>query len=197
MKMKSHLLKGTFCMLRKDTSVILGSNSSSNLPFSLLPPRLGSVLVVRWSNSGRFLASGSDDRVALVWDLDSTGGAGSGSFGSSTPNIEHWRPHRRLPAHDSDVVDLAWSAEDDYLATVGLDSIVYIWSGHTFEKIRKLDAHNGFVKGVVWDPLGQYLATESDDKSLIVWRTNDWGVETRITEPFEGSPRSSYYRRPS
>lgn len=156
----------------------------------------GNVLVVRWSHSGKYLASGADDKIAFIWILD-TSGTGSGSFGSSTPNIENWKPHRRLPAHDSDIVDIAWSAEDDYVATVGLDSIVYIWSGSNFEKIRKLEDHNGFVKGVVWDPLGQYLASQSDDKSLIVWRTDDWGVETVITEPFEGSPASTFFRRPS
>ena len=31
----------------------------------------------------------------------------------------------------SDVTDLAWSPEDRYLASVGLDSQVLIWSGFT------------------------------------------------------------------
>jgi hypothetical protein len=30
-----------------------------------------------------------------------------------------------------DVTDLAWSPEDRYLASVGLDSQVLIWSGYT------------------------------------------------------------------
>ena len=31
----------------------------------------------------------------------------------------------------ADVTDLAWSPEDRYLASVGLDSQVLIWSGYT------------------------------------------------------------------
>lgn len=117
------------------------------------------------------------------------------SFGSTETNVEQWRPHRRLPGHESDVTDLAWSEEDEYIATVGLDSLVFIWSGTTFEKIRKIDGHQGFVKGVVWDPIGQFIATASDDKTVKVWRTTDWGLETQITEPFAASPSSTFFRR--
>jgi protein HIRA/HIR1 len=42
------------------------------------PPKLlctlgqhtGPVLVVRWAHSGRWLASGSDDTIVMIWDLD-------------------------------------------------------------------------------------------------------------------------------
>jgi protein HIRA/HIR1 len=30
----------------------------------------GSVLAVRWAHSGRFLASGSDDMVLVIWGID-------------------------------------------------------------------------------------------------------------------------------
>jgi protein HIRA/HIR1 len=165
----------------------------------------GSVLVVRWSASGRYLASGSDDTIALIWDLDPSGLGGS-SFGSLNEevNIETWRPHRRLAGHESDVVDLAWSCdqEDSYVATVGLDSRVIVWSGPregggSFERIRVINGHQGFVKGVVWDPIGQYLATASDDKSVKFWKVGgDWSLHKTITKPFEGSPTSTFFQRP-
>lgn len=42
------------------------------------PPKLlcslsmhtGPVLTVRWAQSGRWLASGSDDAIIMIWDLD-------------------------------------------------------------------------------------------------------------------------------
>ena len=69
-------------------------------------------------------------------------------WGSDEINIEGWKPLKRLPGHESgiifllfqscpfsphpaDVTDLAWSPEDRYLASVGLDSQVLIWSGFT------------------------------------------------------------------
>lgn len=93
------------------------------------------------------------------------------------------------------MTDLSWAPNDRFLASVGLDNKVLIWSGETLEILRKLDMHQGFVKGVCWDPVGEFLATQSDDKSVKVWRTTDWGVEATITKPFEDSPGSTFFRR--
>jgi protein HIRA/HIR1 len=48
------------------------SEASNKPPKSLctLNMHTGPVLVVRWAHSGRWLASGSDDEVVMVWDLD-------------------------------------------------------------------------------------------------------------------------------
>ncbi|CAG8610013.1 8611_t:CDS:10 [Dentiscutata erythropus] len=159
---------------------------------------LGSVLCVRWSNKdGQYLASGSDDQLILIWEWDrSTEGWSGGSvFGSGEHNIENWKPVKRLSGHQSDVVDLAWSRNNTYLASCGLDSLVFIWDGKTFEKLHKLDQHLGFVKGVTWDPVGEYLATESDDKTVKIWRTTDWTVQAEISEPYASSPTTTFYRR--
>ncbi|CAO1622649.1 unnamed protein product [Parajaminaea phylloscopi] len=175
---------------------------------STLSRHTGSVVSVRFSPSGRFLASGSDDTVCLIWEFDpnGVGGGGSfGSFGSSEQNVESWRIHRRLTGHESDVVDIAWSADaqDSFLATVGLDSVVNVWTGAGqdgrpgFERIRRIAGHDGFVKGVVWDPRGHYLATQSDDKTLKLWKTSDWSCAKVITEPFQNSPSSNFFGRPS
>lgn len=52
-------------------------------------------------------------------------------WGSDEINVEGWKPLKRLPGHDSDVTDVAWSPSDRYLASVGLDSKVIIWDGYT------------------------------------------------------------------
>ncbi|KAF0505748.1 WD40 repeat-like protein [Gigaspora margarita] len=155
----------------------------------------GSVLCVRWSNKdGRYLASGSDDQLILIWEWDRSWSGGS-VFGSGEHNIENWKPVKRLSGHQSDVVDLAWSRNNTHLASCGLDSLVFIWDGKTFEKLHKLDQHLGFVKGVTWDPVGEYLATESDDKTVKIWRTTDWTVQAEISEPYASSPTTTFYRR--
>ena len=48
------------------------SEASGRPPKSLstLTMHTGPVLVVRWAHSGRWLASGSDDEIVMVWDLD-------------------------------------------------------------------------------------------------------------------------------
>jgi len=163
---------------------------------STLSRHSGSVLVVRWSHNGAYLASGSDDTIALIWELDPSG-AGSFAFGSSETNIESYRCVRRLTGHESDVADLAWSPHDDMLATVGLDAHVCIYSGYSFERVRKIDGHQGFVKGVVWDSVGHFLATASDDKTVKIWRVDNWALEAEVRAPFANSPNSPFFRRPS
>ena len=52
------------------------------------------------------------------------------------------------------------------------------------------------VKGVAWDPVGKYLASAGDDRALLVWRTADWGLEARITKPFqETAKQETMFRR--
>ncbi|KAG6890029.1 hypothetical protein C0992_003252 [Termitomyces sp. T32_za158] len=171
------------------------SEASGKPPKSLctLTMHTGPVLVVRWAHSGRWLASGSDDEIVMIWDLDPN--ARGKVWGSDEINVEGWKPLKRLPGHESDVTDVAWAPGDRYLASVGLDSQVLIWCGYTLERLRKLDQHQGFVKGVCWDPVGEFLATQSDDRSVKIWRTTDWCLEAEVTKPFEDSPGSTFFRR--
>ncbi|KAH6909504.1 transcription corepressor [Coprinopsis sp. MPI-PUGE-AT-0042] len=162
-----------------------GLRGSGKPPKSLctLTMHTGPVLVVR----------GSDDEIVMIWDLDPHGGGKV--WGSDEVNVEGWKPLKRLVGHESDVTDVAWSPQDRYLASVGLDSSVMIWDGYTLERLQKLEQHQGFVKGVCWDPVGEYLATQSDDRSVKIWRTTDWEVEATVTKPFEDSPGSTFFRR--
>ncbi|CAG5051169.1 unnamed protein product [Parnassius apollo] len=141
---------------------------------------LACVNCVRWSNGGRYLASGGDDRLVMVWGL---------SVAASAPGkhkAETWRCLSTLRGHAGDVLDLAWSPLDKWLASCSVDNTIIIWNAEKFpEMVCVLNGHTGLVKGVAWDPVGKYLASQSDDKSLRVWKTADWAQETVITEPFE------------
>ncbi|KDQ60101.1 hypothetical protein JAAARDRAFT_125533 [Jaapia argillacea MUCL 33604] len=165
------------------------------------PPKLlcsltmhsGPVLCVRWAHSGKWLASGSDDQVIMVWDHDPN--AKGRVWGSDEVNVEGWKFLKRLVGHESDVTDLAWSPGDRYLASVGLDSQIFVWCGFTLDRLRVINQHQGFVKGVCWDPVGEFLATQSDDRSVKIWRTKDWEQEAEVRKPFEDSPGSTFFRR--
>ncbi|KAI9264421.1 WD40-repeat-containing domain protein [Sporodiniella umbellata] len=135
----------------------------------------GAVLCVRWSNGeGQYLASSSDsDNVIIIWERDD-----------------------RLTSYFYiDVQDLAWSKDNQYLASCGVDGFVIVWDGKTFEQVKKIDRHEGFVKGITWDPAGKYLASQSDDKTVKIWRTADWGLETTVKDPFINAPGTTLFRR--
>ncbi|CAH2232982.1 jg8298 [Pararge aegeria aegeria] len=141
---------------------------------------LACVNCVRWSNGGKYLASGGDDRLVMVWGLSVVAGA------TGKHKAETWRCLSTLRGHAGDVLDLAWSPLDKWLASCSVDNTIIIWNAEKFpEMVCVLNGHTGLVKGVAWDPVGKFLASQSDDKSLRVWKTADWSQETIITEPFE------------
>ncbi|KAH3894120.1 protein HIRA-like [Dreissena polymorpha] len=146
---------------------------------------LACVNCVRWSGNGRYLASGGDDKLVLIWEI-SRYGAGGSVFGSDSKIVECWRPTHTLRGHAGDVLDLAWAPGDIWLATCSIDNTVIIWNAEKMpEQVAVLKGHTGLVKGVTWDPVGKYVASQSDDKSLRIWRTRDWQQEAIVTEPFK------------
>ncbi|XP_067683300.1 protein HIRA-like isoform X2 [Haliotis asinina] len=158
-----------------------------NIPKVLcqMDDHLACVNCVRWSHSGKFLASGGDDKLIMIWQ-HSKFARPSSVFGSNIVNVESWRPASTLRGHLGDVLDLAWSPQDIWLASCSVDNTIIVWNVHKFpEQVATLKGHSGLVKGVTWDPVGKYLASQSDDKTLKVWRTLDWQQETCVAEPFK------------
>ncbi|KAI9323328.1 WD40-repeat-containing domain protein [Dichotomocladium elegans] len=156
----------------------------------------GAVLCVRWSNTeGRYLASSSDnDNVIIIWEMEGDT-VGEPLFGSSEVNYEQWRAKKYLRGHDSDVQDLAWSKDNQYLASCSVDGSVIVWNGTTFDQVTRINQQGGFVKGIAWDPVGKYLASQSDNKMLKVWRTSDWSLVQEIKGPFINAPGTTLFRR--
>lgn len=146
---------------------------------------LACVNSVRWSMNGQMLASGGDDKIVMIWRR---GKGGSGVFGSSglTKTAEGWRCVSTLRGHGGDVLDLAWSPQDRWLASCSVDNTIIIWDIHALPAmVAILKGHTGLVKGVTWDPVGKFLATQSDDRTVKIWKTSDWSCHSNITEPFD------------
>jgi protein HIRA/HIR1 len=61
---------------------------------------------------------------------------GSRTFGSDdyVVNMEPWTCVHRLTGHAADVMDLAWSPDNSYLASCGLDSVIFVWDATKFSK---------------------------------------------------------------
>merc|ERR1719234_1474326 len=146
---------------------------------------LACVNSVRWSGSGKFLASAGDDQRVILWTKSAYGG-GAVFGGGGKVNHESYRVAYTLRIHDGDVLDISWSPGDVWLATASVDNTVVVWDVEKLPStVAILKGHKGHVKGVTWDPVGKYLASQSADKTVRVWRTSDWGEEAMVSEPFE------------
>ncbi|KAJ9668611.1 HIR complex subunit [Coniosporium apollinis] len=169
----------------------------------------GTIHAVRFSGNNKYLASGADDKIVCVYVLDPNPPAHGSTFGTNEPPpVENWRVLRRLIGHDNDVQDLGWSYDSSILVSVGLDSKIVVWSGHTFEKLKTLSQHQSHVKGITFDPANKYFATASDDRTVKVFRftspppnataydqLNNFVLESSVSAPFEKSPLTTYFRR--
>ncbi|KAL4879489.1 Hira-domain-containing protein [Aspergillus karnatakaensis] len=186
-------------------------NSAASKPKQLasMSNHSGTIHTVRFSPNGKYLASGADDKIVCIYTLDANPPSHATSFGSNeAPPVENWRTIRRLIGHDNDVQDLGWSYDSSILVSVGLDSKVVVWSGHTFEKLKTLSVHQSHVKGITFDPANKYFATASDDRTVRIFRftspgpnstahdqMNNFVLEQTITAPFQNSPLTAYFRR--
>ena len=65
--------------------------------------------------------TGADDKLVCVYELRA--GPGGRAFGSAdVANVENWKHVLTLKGHTNNVLDLAWSPEDRWLATCSVDN---------------------------------------------------------------------------
>ena len=143
---------------------------------------------VRWSASGQYLATASDDNLVILWALSP--GRARRVFGGD-PSVSHsesWGRAMTFKGHTMDVLDLAWAPGGDRLASCGIDRQVCVWDvagafsgGHRLvtKPFRCLSGHTNWVKGLAWDPVGSFLVSASEDATVRVWRTSDWQLQVR------------------
>lgn len=152
-----------------------------------------SVLAVRFSTNGQYLASAGDDAVVCIYALATS----SGNL-DHQHSVEHWTRVKLCRGHALDAVGLAWAPDDSHLVSCSLDSNtpIIVWKLTDLAsnqrpthsnvlcnpyKILGKGVHTSTVKGVTFDPAGTYLASSGDDPSVCIWRAHDdWGLEKRI-----------------
>ena len=155
---------------------VVPNSTDSPKKLCVLDNHLACVNTIRWSrNTGKFLASGGDDRLIMIWQF---GGA------NKINNCENWTKNACLRGHDGDILDLQWSPKNKYLASCSIDNSIIIWKPpqenekdvgldqmmvqqfqgfnqtQQWSMHKRLNKHNAFVKGICWDPVGSYSGFE-------------------------------------
>lgn len=110
----------------------------------ILKGHASTVNALAYSPDGRYLASGSDDRLIKVWDTVS---------GAELHSLAGHRGH---------VNGVAFSADGRSLVSCGRDSTLHVWHVATGRPLFELDQLRQMVGGLLWSPDRSYLAVTSD-----------------------------------
>ena len=75
------------------------------------------------ADAGAAAPAGADDKLVCIYELRP--GPGGRAFGSSdVPNVENWKHVTTLKGHSNNVLDVAWSPQDRWLASASVDNTV-------------------------------------------------------------------------
>ena len=108
---------------------------------------------VAFSSDGRWLASGSGNRTAKVWDAETR------------------QLLETLPDPTGAVLCVAFHPKHDQLLTWGsMDSTVKVANWVT-KQIRTLRGHASWVTSIAFSPDGEWLASASLDGTVKIWKT--------------------------
>lgn len=113
-----------------------------------------------FSPNGKLMASGSDDRTIIIWDVSTA----LQNPDSVQPTIEP------LQGHTNFVLDLAFSPDGGVIASASADNSVRLWSTRTGRPISlPLAGHSNFVNALDFSPDGRHLISAGDDGTAIIW----------------------------
>ncbi|UCG68613.1 MAG: WD40 repeat domain-containing protein [Thermoplasmata archaeon] len=119
-----------------------------------------------WSPDGRYLATGGDNRLIIVYDTTD------------------WSIAKIFEGHEGSVLTLEWSRGGSMIASgSGTDKVamhnlpenlIKIWDFSSGEVLANLKGHQDGVMNIRWSPNGSQIASASDDKTIMLWETTNW-----------------------
>lgn len=81
-----------------------------------------------------FLSNSIQPRIRTI--LCTILGNNAGFSSKGQVNVETWRCIATLRGHSGDVLDMAWSPQDVWLATASIDNTIIIWDANKLPGLK-------------------------------------------------------------
>lgn len=157
------------------------------------------VTAIAFHPQQRRIATGHDDGVIRIWNLDNPGDfvehahhdqpisalayTDDGEFfaaASEDRSISVWNPNqskliRTLSGHQDRIPSLAWKPGTRLLVSAGWDTTVRLWNIDAGEPMLLLNTHAEQVQTLAFSPDGEHLAVADSSSSIHVWKDIERG----------------------
>ncbi len=152
----------------------------------------GAVWCMKFSRTGKFLATAGQDRIVRVWAIQcmkseapenantsenyhEDGEIKTFSFKKRGELMFNDVPLRAYVGHKGDVLDLCWS-HTDWLLSSSMDKTVRLWYT-TMNECLRIFAHQDFVTAIDFNPVNdKYFVSGSLDGKMRLWNIPDHKV---------------------
>ncbi|KAK2963353.1 putative Dynein assembly factor with WDR repeat domains 1 [Blattamonas nauphoetae] len=169
-----------------------------NRPIAYFTGHQGEVNRVAWSKDRTRLASCSDDKLAIVWDVHIPFEHDISVWKERGRFYEEQSPQtiasKKELKHLNGVYDLVWDETNgkNNLITSCFDYHLYTWNAENGEIVKRHPGHRDTVYALALSPDGKYLATGANDQSLHLWNmATDSVVFTALKSGELTTPRST------
>ncbi|KAJ4826185.1 WD repeat-containing protein 26 [Turnera subulata] len=112
------------------------------------------VWFLQFSHSGKYLASSSKDRSAVIWEVKEDGQL----------SLKH-----KLIGHQKPVLTVSWSHDDNQLLTCGQDEALRRWDANSGECLHVYEKAGIGLVSCGWFPDGTGIFAGMTDRSICLW----------------------------
>jgi WD40 repeat protein/serine/threonine protein kinase len=149
---------------------------------SLRLDRTGRAAVAAVSHNGKLVATGSDENTGKIWNIEAALAARDLRQGDQGQNV---KPAQVTKAGGAEITAMAFSPDDQFLATGDGHGGCAIWNVKTGALVKSSDKHKRKITAIEFTSDGKRVLTASTDNSVDQWdvTTGDEPVALNLRLP--------------